>query len=188
MDFSVARKLLLGSKLPVLEQGCLRSFLARSVWTRARLANVGLCQTSACKYCGKLDTLEHRTEGGCGTSRPLPQELRQFLEDPEASASDQCLRAQGYLKFEVVPPPCDSMHFSEFWSADGAATPKEVEWSGLLFTDGSCSKHPCKQVNRAGWGTAKLSNDGSVLATLAGPVGRCSLRHALRVDTRRLPR
>ena len=59
LDFSVARKLLLGSKLPVLEQGCLRSFLARSVWTRARLANVGLCQTSACKHCGKLDTLEH---------------------------------------------------------------------------------------------------------------------------------
>ena len=169
INMYVPRQLLMAKKSPLteLEQGVLRSFLAGSVWTKARLFEAGLVPDPSCRFCGQLDTIEHRIQAPCSDSHNAPQEIIDYIV--KAPAGEAMLRTKGFSlrakRPEVAGPRAG------FVSIDPMASPLSFPWGKRLYTDGSAYRvQGAPALNTAGWSVVELGSGGSLRAAWFGLV------------------
>ena len=126
-----------------------------------------------CELCGAEDTIHHRVADKCHATVPgMAMELRRDFWNGVCE-SESALRARQAGFRQQCDAPMPMQDGFVFWSASGETDPSLFDWrSACLFTDGSCSKHACRQLWGAGWAIVIWSKDGEKLAAAHGPVWR----------------
>ena len=154
----------------------LKAFITQSLWSPQRLHNAGYDVNTVCARCGApSDSLHHRLFQ-CPATQGLRQELlhESDLDDLRRSESRRSLM----IGFQTMPQftperpdglGCEHQHVHH-WTHNGRDIHEIME--GTIFTDGSCTKTGPPTWTRTGWAVIKMSENGDLLATASGRVGR----------------
>ena len=80
------------------------------------------------------------------------------------------LYGRGLLPHPAECAPAPRAEGGECFQAFGEQCPVPFTLEGNVYIDGSCTRTPCKELNRAGWGIVQLDCDGRPVRQASGPV------------------
>ena len=162
-----------------MDKGLARSFFCGSIWTKTRAREAGYAIDDVrCELCGdEDDTIYHRLYG-CRSL--LAVQARAVLPATAAGFANRaaldtlearllCTRGIAANPADLAPGPAEDMICRAHRRGE-TVDPFSLQLEGDLFWDGSCTRHPIKDLCRASWGVVSLDKEGKVFECLAGPV------------------
>ena len=167
-------------KYTAVEQGCMRAWFCNSIWTRARADAAGFDISPLCPLCGQADdTVWHRlwecTAPQCVSARSEAVPWWLVIKAKQAGPSNM-LYAKGIFPHpgDFVPRPLSATGSDRgiraHTAAGTAVSTASLRLRGHVFIDGSCTRTPIRELNRAAFSVVMVNPSGKAVIKVAAPV------------------
>ena len=180
--FDIMKSASTSRRFSPLERACIRNVTTNAVWTMVRARSLGYqVESTACPLCGEHpDTLLLRL-WSCPSCQQEREEvlgekngfmIQAALEAEEHE--DILLYTRGLFRHpgDKFPRPLTDggIVFQNLAPGGEARSGQDFALEGHLFIDGSCHRHPIRELSRTGFGATVLSPGGDPVASMYGPL------------------
>ena len=170
------------AKLTCMEKGIVKAWACGAVWTRTRAADAGFAISKRCELCNKADdTVWHRL---WECTAPQVVEARKqaapwwATTKAKAAGPDDPLFAKGMFEHPeaYMPQPFKADGDNGYGrvraaTAAGTGVPtSNLQLRGSVYVDGSCTRHPIRDLSRAGFSVVMCNSKGGEVISVTAPV------------------
>ena len=182
--YDIVREALHSKKYTALQKARIRAFATEAFFTGFRAKCLGYLIEDTCPFCGCQDTIFHRLwECPHGPVAELRADLvdASIIESAlaaKAAEDDVFVYISGAFRHpaDSYPRPCSEFddgpvlvwHRDDILNSNGQRPGNEL-W-GSLFVDGSCARHPIRELSRAASSVIMVDNAGDNIAEFRAPV------------------